>query len=91
MDSRTSPASVGYKTARAMGLRCGTRQVFLDNVQDEAAIGKQLAEVAAIARKKGAAIAICHPHPSTLRALKAYMPELVKSGITFVYASALTS
>ena len=91
VDSRTSPASVGYKTARAMGLKSGTRQVFLDNVQDEAAIGKQLAEVAAIARKKGAAIAICHPHPSTLRALKAYMPELVKSGITFVYASALTS
>lgn len=91
VDSRTSPASVGYKTARAMGLRSGTRQVFLDNVQDEAVIGKQLAEVAAIARKKGAAIAICHPHPSTLRALQAYMPELAKSGITFVYASSLTS
>lgn len=87
VDSRTSPASVGYRTARALGLRCGTRQVFLDNVQDEAAIGKQLAEAAAIARKRGAAIAICHPHPSTIRALKAVMPELARSGITFVYAS----
>ncbi|OGU06153.1 MAG: hypothetical protein A2075_24740 [Geobacteraceae bacterium GWC2_58_44] len=52
---------------------------------------KQLAEVAAIARRKGAAIAICHPHPSTIRALQSVMPELAKSGITFVYASALTS
>ena len=91
VDSRTSPASVGYKTARGLGLRCAARHVFLDNVQDEAAIGKQLSEAAAIARKKGAAIAICHPHPSTLRALKALMPELARSGITFVYASALTS
>jgi uncharacterized protein len=91
VDSRTSPASVGYETARALGLKCATRQVFLDNVQDEAAIGKQLAQVAAIARKKGAAIAICHPHPSTIRALKSMMPELVRSGITFVHASDLTT
>lgn len=91
VDSRTSPASVGYQTARALGLRCGARQVFLDNVQDEGAIGKQLAEVAAIARKKGGAIAICHPHPATIRALKSIMPELARSGITFVHASALTT
>jgi len=91
VDSRTSPASAGYKTARSLGLSCATRQVFLDNVQDDAAIGKQLDEAVAIARKRGAAIAICHPHPSTLRVLKALMPELSRSGITFVYASALTS
>lgn len=91
IDSRTSPASVGYRTARALGLRAGTRQVFLDNVQDEGAIGKQLFEAAVVARKRGGAIAICHPHPATLRALKAYLPELAKTGITFVYASALTS
>lgn len=91
IDSRTSPASVGYQTARALGIRAGTRQVFLDNVQDEGAIGKQLFEAATIARKRRGAIAICHPHPATLRALKAYLPELAKTGITFVYASALTS
>ena len=91
VDSRTSPASVAYKTARSMGLKCGTRQVFLDNVQDEGAIGKQLDEAATTARKRGAAIAICHPHPATLRALKRFMPELAASGITFVHASALTN
>jgi uncharacterized protein len=91
VDSKTSPASVGYQRARALGLKCGARQVFLDNVQDEALIAKQLAQVAAIARKKGSAIAICHPHPATIRALKAVMPQLAKEGITFVSASALTS
>ena len=91
VDSRTTPNSVGYQTARALGLKCAVRKVFLDNVQDEAAIGKQLAEVAALARKNGGAIAICHPHPSTIRVLKTMMPELVRSGISFVHASALTS
>jgi len=91
VDSKTSPKSAGYQVARSLGLRCASRQVFLDNVQDEALIGKQLAEVAAIARKKGSAIAICHPHPATIRALKALMPQLAKDGITFVHASALTS
>ena len=90
VDSKTSPASVGYDRARALGLVCGARQVFLDNVQDEVAITAQLAQAAAIARKKGSAIAICHPHPATIRALQQAMPELAKSGITFVYASALT-
>ena len=87
VDSMTSPASVGYRTAQEMGLRTAARQVFLDNVQEEAAIGKQLEQVAAIARKKGQAIAIGHPHPSTIRALNSLMPELARSGITFVYAS----
>jgi len=91
VDSRTSPASVGYQKARELGVKCGTRQVFLDNVQEEGAIGRQLQEVAEIARKRGSAIAIGHPHPATIRALKAVMPELAKGGIRFVHASELTS
>lgn len=91
VDSMTSPASAGLKTARALGVRCAARQVFLDNVQDEALIGKQLAQAVSIARKKGSAIAICHPHPATIRALQALMPQLAREGITFVPASALTS
>jgi uncharacterized protein len=90
VDSRTSPASIGYEKAKIVGLKAATRQVFLDNVQDESAIAKQLEQAAAIARKKGAAIAIGHPHPATLHALKLRMPELAHSGITFVSASALT-
>ncbi|UFS70898.1 divergent polysaccharide deacetylase family protein [Geomonas sp. RF6] len=91
VDSLTSPASVGYKTARAAGLKCGMRQVFLDNVQDVGAIRKQLAQAAAVATKRGAAIAICHPHPATIKALKEMMPELKEGGIQLVHASDLVS
>jgi polysaccharide deacetylase 2 family uncharacterized protein YibQ len=91
VDSKTSPKSAGYGMARALGLKCANRQVFLDNVQDEALIGKQLEQAVALARKNGSAIAICHPHPATIRALKALVPQLAKEGITFVPASALVS
>ncbi len=91
IDSMTSPASVGYRLARNMGLRAGTRLVFLDNVQRVDAIKAQLDQVAAIARKKGGAIAICHPHRTTIQALTEMMPEFKKSGITFVYASQLVN
>jgi polysaccharide deacetylase 2 family uncharacterized protein YibQ len=91
IDSKTSPASVGYRLARSMGLRAGVRLVFLDNVQRVDAIKAQLEQAAAIARKKGSAIAICHPHQTTIRALTEMMPELEKAGITFVYASQLVS
>lgn len=91
VDSKTSPASVGYRTARQLGLICAERQVFLDNVQDERAISKQLAQAVAIARKRGEAIAICHPHPATIRALHAAMPAFAKSGISFVYISRLVN
>jgi uncharacterized protein len=89
IDSRTSPASVGYSLARKMGLRAETRQVFLDNVQDVAAIKVQLRQLAETAIKRGSAIAICHPHPTTIRALTSTLPVMKNEGITFVYASQL--
>ncbi|GFO57095.1 hypothetical protein GMSM_41020 [Geomonas sp. Red276] len=89
VDSKTSPASVGSRVARRMGVRTGDREVFLDNVQSVPAIRSQLEKAAAIAGKRGEAIAICHPHPATIQTLKAALPELAASGITFVHASAL--
>ncbi|SNB45293.1 divergent polysaccharide deacetylase family protein [Geobacter sp. DSM 9736] len=89
IDSRTSPKSVGYRLARSMGIEAGTRSVFLDNVQEVGAIRRQIDELAAMAGKRGSAIGIGHPHPATIRALAAALPELSREGITFVYASAL--
>jgi polysaccharide deacetylase 2 family uncharacterized protein YibQ len=89
IDSRTTPNSVGYSLAEKIGLEAGARNVFLDNVQDVAAIKAQLAEAAKLARRQGRAIAICHPHPTTIQALQEAMPELAKSGITFALASEL--
>jgi polysaccharide deacetylase 2 family uncharacterized protein YibQ len=89
IDSRTSPNSVGYSLAREMGLETAARNVFLDNVQDIDAIRRQLDELAGLARKKGVAIGICHPHKPTILALIATMPELRRKGINFVYVSDL--
>jgi polysaccharide deacetylase 2 family uncharacterized protein YibQ len=89
IDSRTTPRSVGFETARKLGVKTATRNVFLDNEQDVTAIRKQLSAAAKIAQIKGAVIAICHPHPATIQALKAGMPELKREGIQFVTVGAL--
>jgi polysaccharide deacetylase 2 family uncharacterized protein YibQ len=89
IDSRTTPKSVGYQLARKMAVAAGSREVFLDNLQDIDAIKEQLAEAARMARKRKGVIAICHPHPATISALAEGMPELQRSGITFVTASRL--
>ena len=87
VDSRTSPRSVGYPLARGMGMETATRDVFLDNIQDGAAIRRQLQELTALARKRGSAIGICHPHKATIQTLAAALPAYRQEGINFVFAS----
>jgi hypothetical protein len=70
VDSRTSPGSVAFSEARQAGVAAATRDVFLDNYQDVEAIARQLRETVKIARSRRQAIAICHPYPETLAALK---------------------
>lgn len=89
VDSKTSAISVGESMARELGVRTASRAVFLDNIQDVGYISKQIRQAAAIARKRGSAIAICHPHPATIQALAAELPKLREEGITFVPASSL--
>jgi len=89
IDSRTSSSSVGYAMAARMGLKAGTRNVFLDNEQSVDKVKTQLKAAVTIAEKRGSAIAIGHPHASTIRALQEMMPELQREGITFVSAGRL--
>lgn len=89
LDSRTSPRSVGYETARGMGLRSASRDVFLDNTVSEEHSRKQLKQAAELARKKGHAIAIGHPHPSTIKVLQEMVPQLRKQGVEIVGVSRL--
>ncbi|MDD2735001.1 MAG: divergent polysaccharide deacetylase family protein [Desulfuromonadaceae bacterium] len=89
VDSVTSPGSVGGKVAHRLGLRSARRNVFLDNEQNRSYIIGQLDQAVSLAKKNGAAIAICHPHPATIAALAAALPELAGKGITLVPASQL--
>lgn len=89
IDSVTSPESVGVTVAQRLGLRSARRNVFLDNEQNRGYIVGQLNQAVRLARKNGSAIAICHPHPATIAALAAALPELAAQGVTLVPVSRL--
>jgi uncharacterized protein len=91
IDSWTSPDSVAQRTAAAAGIPTAGRDVFLDNQANVAYVEGQLREAAAIARRTGSAIAIGHPRPTTLEAVRALIPELQAQGIQFVLARDLVS
>jgi polysaccharide deacetylase 2 family uncharacterized protein YibQ len=87
IDSKTSPRSAAQFAARKAGVPSGERDVFLDNVEEEEAIQRQLDELSKRAARKGLAVGIGHFKPTTLRALAARVPELAAQGFRFVYAS----
>ena len=89
IDSLTAGSSVAERDAREGGVPTAARDVFLDNVAEVDATETQLRRAAAVAKAHGSAIAIGHPRPTTLAAVRALVPELQREGITFVLASDL--
>lgn len=89
LDSRTSSATVAGRLARELGVKNFDRNVFLDNNRDVDYIKKQLAEAISISKKRGKAIAIGHPHPETIQALKESVSELNSNGVRAVPLSEL--
>ncbi|MDP9018001.1 MAG: divergent polysaccharide deacetylase family protein [Candidatus Eremiobacteraeota bacterium] len=89
VDSRTSADSVAAQLAIRAGMRTASRDVFLDNEDRVDAIKLMLHQAADLALKNGSAIAIGHPRPATLTAIKELIPELQEQGITFTLASDL--
>jgi uncharacterized protein len=91
LDSVTTEKSVGAELARRYGVPFAARQVFLDNEQSVAAVRAQLDRVEAVARKTGYAIAIGHPHDTTLAALDAWLPTLAAHGFALVPVTAIVA
>jgi uncharacterized protein len=90
IDSRTTKQTVAYDAARRAGVRCAFRNVpFLDDVAETSAVRKQLQTALRGAREHGEAIAIGHPHPATLAALKQILPQAKEQGVQLVFASDL--
>ena len=89
LDSRTIGNTVGDKLAARMGVAHVIRDVFLDNEMDEAAVIKQLMQAERVAASKGQAIAIGHPHPATIAAIRAWMPKAQARGFVIVPLSAV--
>lgn len=89
LDSRTSAQSVGYRVAIRLGLPAAERQVFLDPDPGEEAIRGQFHRLLGLARTRGAAVAIGHPHPETLAVLAEEVPKARALGYQFVPVSYL--
>ncbi|MGE3624123.1 MAG: divergent polysaccharide deacetylase family protein, partial [Bdellovibrionales bacterium] len=84
LDSRTGPKSVGEAVARRHGLPVLGRDVFLDDSLSPHAVRAQLDATERVARRKGYAIAIGHPHDVTLAALESWIPDAERRGFVFV-------
>jgi polysaccharide deacetylase 2 family uncharacterized protein YibQ len=89
LDSVTTPKSVAPELARNYQVPFATRHIFIDNVQNVAAVTAQLAKAESYARKHGAAIAIGHPHDATIEALSQWLPALESKGLVLVPVSAI--
>jgi polysaccharide deacetylase 2 family uncharacterized protein YibQ len=89
VDSRTDHRTVGTGLARDMGMPHATRNVFLDNDMDAVKIRAQLAELERVARRRGHAIAIGHPHDLTVEMLAEWIPEARRKGFILVPVSTI--
>lgn len=69
VDSRTIASTKVPKIAKKFGDAYVARDAFIDNVHNVKMIHKQLRKAVEIAKKKGYAIAIGHPHKVTMKAL----------------------
>lgn len=89
LDSVTTGQSKAGVLASSRGLPFATRDVFLDDDQAPAAIARQLARLEEVARKRGHAIAIGHPHDATIAALAAWLPGIRDKGFRLGTVSAI--
>lgn len=89
VDSYTTAESIAYQIAREHGIPAARRDVFLDDVNTEAAVRFQFNRLLDIARRKGYALAIGHPRPATLAVLDAALPQLPAEGVELVPVSAI--
>ncbi len=89
VDSRTTAESVAEEVARELGVPNAARDVFLDAEIDTPSIAAELDRLLDLARARGAAIAIAHPHRATLELLERELPRLKARGFELVPVSYL--
>lgn len=80
--------SQALRASAGTGVKVIKRKVFLDDTQNEADIRYQFNRAIQLARRNGSAIAIGHPHPSTVRVLQQMIYSLPPD-ITLVRPSSL--
>lgn len=89
VDSYTTAQSVGLMIARENGVPALRRDVFLDGELSATAIAAEWQRLLAMARRRGSAIAIGHPHPATLALLERELATLSSEGVELVSLATL--
>lgn len=90
IDSKTSRNSVAFNLAKKIEIHTARRDIFLDNDLSESALKIQMDRLLNLARHRGHAIGIGHPHKETLRLLKRYQQTLTNE-VEVVPVSSLLS
>ena len=89
VDSKTTNKSIAEKMAVEHNLPNLTRDYFLDPDSQESTIQKQFDRFIEKVNKRGYALAIAHPHPKTIKFLKANLARLKEQGINLIPVSKL--
>jgi polysaccharide deacetylase 2 family uncharacterized protein YibQ len=89
VDSLTSDNSVAAKVAKESNVPYLTRDVFLDHKQDMKSIRQQFKQLVKIAKRKGSALGIGHPHITTIEVLNDELQNLSKYGVKLVSIKSL--
>ncbi len=89
IDSKTDFDSLGWKTAREMGVRTAIRDVFLDHTRSYDHSMFQIRRLVGIAKRTGKGIAIGHPFDTTFAAITDSLDFIRSSGVKVVFAKEL--
>ena len=90
IDSRTTKNTVASAIANEYHIPSLERDVFLDNsANDKEHVRKQIKRLVNIANYQGYALAIGHPHKTTLSVLNQELPYLIKQNVQLVPVSKL--
>ena len=84
IDSVTSRESVASDIAREKNVPYLRRDVFLDNIKEVPYIQAQLQELIRVAKRRGSAIGIGHPHPETIQVLTSELQHVENYGVRLV-------
>lgn len=87
VDSRTTRYSKAIDFAQKSGVLNVKRSVFLDHVLQQKSIHKQFLRLIDLAKKRGYAVGIAHPHSQTLEYLSHNLKLLEAHGVSLVKLS----
>jgi len=91
VDSRTTDRSIAYDLAMEMGIPVARRHVFLDSTVGRDFSRQKIVELLRLSQTKGKAVAIGHPFPETLCALRENVELFEKFEVRPVFASQMVS